>query len=125
KDPASLFPLPELKPNYLVSNVNGLTASIALDKQGRIQKGEKVLITAAAGGTGQIAVQWAKHRGCYVIGMTSSEEKTSYLKELGADYVINYKDQSLEVVLKERFPVRFFFLRKCITLIDPFFISYP
>ena len=101
--------MPELKPNYLIAYVNGLTASIALDKAGRIQKGEKVLITAAAGGTGQIAVQWAKHRGCYVIGMTSSADKAKYLQDLGADLVINYKDESLDTVLKERFPVRIHF----------------
>lgn len=103
----TLVPLPELKPNYMVANVNGLTASIALDKQGRIEKGDKVLITAAAGGTGQIAVQWAKKKGCYVIGTTSSEEKAKFLKELGADEVINYKTESLDEVLKAKHPVVF------------------
>lgn len=105
KDPGSLVPLPELKPNYLVANVNGLTGSIALDHAGRVKKGEKVLITAAAGGTGQMALQWAKHRGCYAIGLTSTTEKVNYLKSLGADLVINYKTESLEQVLKEKFPV--------------------
>jgi len=94
-----------LKPNYLVANVNALTASIGLDKQGRIQSGEKVLITAAAGGTGQIAVQWAKQKGCYVIGTTSSADKAKFLKDLGADLVINYKEESLDQVLKTKFPV--------------------
>ncbi|KAH9393627.1 Prostaglandin reductase 3 [Tyrophagus putrescentiae] len=95
KDPASLVPLPALKPNFLVANVNGLTGSIGLDKAGRVQKGETVLITAAAGGTGQIAVQWAKHRGCHVIGLTSTEEKARFIRELGADEVINYKEGEL------------------------------
>ena len=66
-----------------------------------------MLITAAAGGTGQIAVQWAKKRGCYVIGTTSSEEKAQFVKDLGADEVINYKKENLDQVLKEKFPVSF------------------
>lgn len=63
-----------------------------------------MLITAAAGGTGQIAVQWAKQRGCYVIGMTSSAAKAEYLKSLGADCIINYREENLDEVLTEKFP---------------------
>lgn len=100
----ALIPLPAAKPEFLVSLVNGLTAAIALDKVGRVQPGDKVLITAAAGGTGQIAVQWAKQHGAYVIATTSSAAKAKYLKELGADEVINYREQDLGKVLKEKFP---------------------
>ena len=64
-----------------------------------------MLITASAGGTGHIAVQWAKQKGCYVIGMTSSEEKAKLLKELGTDRVINYKTENLDEVLTKEFPV--------------------
>ncbi|KAH7643699.1 quinone oxidoreductase-like protein [Dermatophagoides farinae] len=102
--PKHLIPLPELKPDYLVTYVNGLTASIALDKAGHIKAGDKVLVTAAAGGTGQIVVQWAKHRGAYVIAMTSSEKKAEYLKKLGADFIINYKTDNIDQVLSEKFP---------------------
>ena len=101
-----LIPLPELKPDYLVSYGSGLTASIGIDIAGRVKPGDKVLVVAAAGGTGQIAAQWAKHRGGYVIGTTSSEEKENYLKQIGVDCVINYKKQNLDQVLKEKFPVR-------------------
>lgn len=100
----SLVPVPELKPNFIVANVNGLTAALGLDKQGRIEPNDKVLITAAAGGTGQIAVQWAKQRGCYVIGTTSSIEKEKFLKSLGVDLVINYRKQNMDNVLREKFP---------------------
>ena len=93
-----------MKPNYLVALINGLTASIGLDQAGFVKPGDKVLITAAAGGTGQIAVQWAKQRGAYVIGTTSSETKAEYLKKLGVDYIINYKKEDLDKVLTERFP---------------------
>jgi len=92
----------------MIANVNGLTASLGLDKAGRIQAEDKVLITAAAGGTGQIAVQWAKQKGCYVIGTTSSEAKAQFLKELGVDFVINYRKEDLDQVLSTNFPVSLF-----------------
>lgn len=104
KTPEALIPVPSADPKFLVTLVNGLTASIALDKSGRVQKGDKVLITAAAGGTGQIAVQWAKQRGAYVIALTSTAAKAEYLKSLGADYIINYREQDLDKVLTEQFP---------------------
>ncbi|CAG2173987.1 unnamed protein product [Oppiella nova] len=71
---------------------------------GRIQKGDKVLITASAGGTGHIGIQWAKQKGAYVIGLTSSEDKAKLLKELGTDRVINYKTENLDEVLTKEFP---------------------
>ena len=52
-----------------------------------------------------MAVQWAKQKGCYVIGMTSSPEKAKLLKELGTDRVINYKTEDLDEVLTKEFPV--------------------
>lgn len=100
-----ITPVPELKPEYLVALGSGLTATIGLDIAGRVKKGDKVLVVAAAGGTGMIAAQWAKHRGAYVIGTTSTEEKEKFLKEIGVDCVINYKKNSLTNVLSEKFPV--------------------
>jgi len=100
----ALFPIPAAKPEFLATLINGLTAAIALDKVGHIKPGDKVLITAAAGGTGQIAVQWAKQLGAFVIGITSSDEKAKYLKEIGADDVINYRETSLDEALKESYP---------------------
>jgi len=98
------FPIPEAKPEYLVLLVSGLTASIGLDKSGRIINGETVLITAAAGGTGHIAVQWAKAADCHVIGTCSSEDKEKLLKDLGCDRVINYKKEDLGEVLMKEYP---------------------
>ena len=62
-------------------------------------------MTAAAGGTGMMVVQWAKQKGCYVIGLTSTPEKAKQLKELGTDRVINYKTENLDEVLTKEFPV--------------------
>jgi len=98
------MPLPDVKPDYIPLLVSGLTASISLDIMGRMTAGENVLITAAAGGTGHLAVQLAKNAGCHVIGTCSNEEKSQYLKSIGCDHVINYKTESLRDVLKESYP---------------------
>ena len=68
-------------------------------KAGRVQQGDKVLVMAAAGDTGQIAVQWAKQLGAYVM-LTSTSAQAEYLRSIGADYVINYQKQDLDKVLQ-------------------------
>lgn len=65
---------------------------------------ETVLITAAAGGTGQFAVQLAKAAGNHVIATCSSAEKAKLLKTLGADRVINYRQEDVKTVLKQEYP---------------------
>lgn len=95
----------DLLPDYLaVAAVSGLTAKIALDKVGDLKAGETVLVTAAAGGTGQFAVQFSKQKGCHVIGTCSSKEKETLLKSLGCDRVVNYKEENLQDVLKKEYP---------------------
>lgn len=64
-----------------------------------------MLITAAAGGLGQFAAQWAKLKGCRVIALTSSEEKAQYLHSLGLERVINYRKEDLSRVLTQEYPV--------------------
>lgn len=104
KEEKELIPIPDLDPKYISVMVCGLTAAIGLDSVGKIKPGDKVLITAAAGGTGHIAVQWAKSMSCHVIGTTSSAEKATFLKSISADHVINYKDEDLSVALKRDYP---------------------
>lgn len=62
---------------------------------GKVQPGQRVLIHGAAGGVGNLAVQLAKANGAYVIG-TASPYNFDFLKELGADEAINYKNQQFE-----------------------------
>ncbi|ESO99105.1 hypothetical protein LOTGIDRAFT_201415 [Lottia gigantea] len=100
----NVIPLPSLKAEFLPLILSGLTASISLDKVGEIKSGETVLVTAAAGGTGQFAVQWAKNAGCHVIGTCSSDEKVDFLKSIGCDRPINYKTEVLKDVLKAEYP---------------------
>jgi NADPH:quinone reductase-like Zn-dependent oxidoreductase len=59
-----------------------------------LSKGQKVLVTGAAGSTGTWAVQFAKHVGAHVVGTASSDWSKRTLAELGCDEVIDYKTQS-------------------------------
>ncbi|HRP12452.1 MAG TPA: quinone oxidoreductase, partial [Terricaulis sp.] len=68
--------------------LKGATARYLLRKTFRVERGHVVLIHAAAGGVGQIAVQWAKHLGATVIASAGSEAKAQIARELGADYVL-------------------------------------
>jgi NADPH:quinone reductase-like Zn-dependent oxidoreductase len=78
----------------------GLTAWQGLCDHGHLQSGQKVLIHAASGGVGSFAVQFAKWRGAYVIGTTSTAN-IDFVKELGADEVIDYKTTHFEEILKD------------------------
>lgn len=73
----------------------GLTAWQGLFDRGQLKKGQKVLIHAASGGVGTFAVQFAKWKGAYVIG-TTSEANISFVKQLGADEVIDYHNEDFE-----------------------------
>ncbi|MGO4638196.1 NADP-dependent oxidoreductase [Mesorhizobium sp. 2RAF45] len=67
----------------------GLTAWQGLVRHGALKSGQRVLVHAAAGGVGHLAVQIAKARGAYVIA-TASPNKLDFVRELGADDVIDY-----------------------------------
>jgi NADPH2:quinone reductase len=75
--------------------LQGLSAYHILKTMGRIDVGETVLIHAAAGGVGTIAVQLAKIFGAgKVIATASTQEKLDLAKELGADAVVNYSEEN-------------------------------
>ena len=77
----------------------GLTAIQAINEHLKITKGQKVLIQAAAGGVGHLAVQFAKLNGAIVSG-TASGENEYFLKSLGVDQFINYKKEKFEEVFQ-------------------------
>ncbi|MDZ7269348.1 MAG: SDR family NAD(P)-dependent oxidoreductase [candidate division KSB1 bacterium] len=66
-----------------------LTAAYALHSLGRLQRGERVLIHAAAGGVGMAAVQLARRAGAEIFATAGSAEKRDYLKGLGIAHVFN------------------------------------
>lgn len=72
-----------------------LTAWSGIFEYGKLQPGQRILIQGATGGVGSFAVQFAKARGAYVIGIASTSN-LDYLKQLGADEVIDYKTQRFE-----------------------------
>lgn len=84
--------------------VSGLTAWQGLFQHGHLQSGQRVLITAAAGGVGYLAVQLAKWKGAFVIG-TAQERSTRILKELGIDEVIDYEKNPIQAALTEKVDV--------------------
>lgn len=97
-------PVPEASPEVLSIFVSGLTASIALDVLGEVKPGETVLVTAAAGGTGQYAVQLAKLAGAHVVGTAGSDEKVALLRDLGCDRPVNHRAERLKDVLRAEVP---------------------
>jgi NADPH2:quinone reductase len=70
------------------SLLKGMTARYLLRKTFRAEQGHWVLIHAAAGGVGQILVQWAKHLGAHVVAAAGSAEKAEVAKQLGADHAL-------------------------------------
>ncbi|MEQ8443627.1 MAG: NADP-dependent oxidoreductase [Alphaproteobacteria bacterium] len=83
----------------------GLTAQIALDRIGKIQPGETVLISAASGAVGQVAGQIAKIKGARAVAVASSEDKLAWCRELGFDAGINYRSApDLTAAVKDACP---------------------
>lgn len=94
-----------LKPESLGFNeaaavpLTALTAWTGIFEYGKLAAGKRILIHGASGGVGSFAVQFAKARGAYVIGVTSTANVT-HVKELGADEVIDYKTQQFEEIVQ-------------------------
>jgi len=71
-----------------------------------LSKDQKILSHGGAGGIGSIAIQLAKHLGAYVTTTVSTNDK-EFVKELGADEVIDYKTQNFEDVLSHDYDAVF------------------
>lgn len=77
-----------------------LTAWQALVELGKVEKGQKVFVQAGSGGVGIMAIQLAKYLGA-TVATTASAGSFALLKKLGADVLIDYKNQDFESVLKD------------------------
>ena len=73
----------------------GLTAWASLFDVGQLKAGERVLIWAGSSGVGSMAIQFAKHFGAWVVTTASNSQKAEELRHLGADLVINYKQENV------------------------------
>lgn len=78
-----------------------ITAWESLYHRAKVQSGQTVLVHAATGGVGHVAIQLAKLAGAKVFTTASSTEKLTIGKRLGADVAINYREQSVEEYVKE------------------------
>ena len=81
--------------------VQGTTAWHILKTMGHLSLGETVVVHAAAGGVGTLAIQLAKMWGAKVIAVTSSDEKAALAKSLGADEVVDAKVEDLGKALRK------------------------
>ncbi|HEY6771748.1 MAG TPA: zinc-binding dehydrogenase [Solirubrobacterales bacterium] len=81
--------------------LQGLTAHALLHYCAHIEEGETVVVEAAAGGTGSLAVQLAKKAGAKVIALASSEEKQQHCQRLGADATADSRADDLKEAILE------------------------
>jgi NADPH:quinone reductase len=81
--------------------LKGMTVEYLLRRTYKVQKGDNVLIHAAAGGIGLIACQWANYLGANVIGTVGSKDKAELAKKHGAHHVILYRDEDFVAKVKE------------------------
>ena len=75
-----------------VLGMTGLTAYFGLIDVGNVKAGDFVVVSGAAGATGSVVCQIAKLKGAKVLGLAGSDDKVDWLKDLGCDEALNYKD---------------------------------
>ncbi|HVZ54805.1 MAG TPA: quinone oxidoreductase [Pseudolabrys sp.] len=81
--------------------LKGMTVQYLVNRTYKVQKGDTVLMHAAAGGVGLILCQWASHLGATVIGTVGSKEKGELAKANGCQHVIHYRDENFVERVKE------------------------
>lgn len=99
---SSIFPIPDsvTDDQALCMLVQGTTAWHLLKTMAHLQKGESVVVHAAAGGVGTLAIQLAKLWGGTVIAVTSSPEKAALAKSLGADALVDASEVNLAKAIR-------------------------
>lgn len=98
--PASSFArVPDTTPEWLALASTGVSALVALEQVGELKDGETVVISAAAGGLGHLLVQLALLKGCHVVGIAGGPKKCAFVSSLGAQRVIDYRQEDVGAVL--------------------------
>jgi NADPH:quinone reductase len=97
-----LIPLPDQVDDDQAAALllQGLTAMALVQRCARIEPGESIVVEAAAGGTGTLAVQLAKRAGAKVIGLASSPEKRALVERLGADATVDSRADDLGAAIR-------------------------
>jgi len=87
-----------------ILSMTGLTAYTSFFDQGQPKKGETVVVSGAAGGVGHMVVQMAKIMGCRVIGIAGGPKKCAIVSNLGADAMVDYKNDDVPARIAELCP---------------------
>lgn len=87
-----------------ILSMTGLTAYTGFFDQGQPKKGETIVVSGAAGGVGHMVVQMAKIVGCRVVGIAGGPEKCAVVTGLGADEMIDYKNDDVAEKIAEYCP---------------------
>lgn len=107
-DGKTMYPVdPKLAPlpTYIGSlGMPGMTAYFGILQEGQIKEGETVLVSGGAGAVGSIVGQIAKIKGCKVVGIAGGPEKCQYMKDLGFDEVIDYKNEHVYKAIRRTCP---------------------
>ncbi len=97
-----LVPVPDEMPDEQAAAVllKGLTAWYLLRRSYRVNKGDTLLLYAAAGGVGSLTSQWAKHVGATVIGVVSTDEKAELARANGCEHIVMSDDADIPGTVK-------------------------
>lgn len=88
----------------LLGMTTGLTAYAGMLLVGEVEEGDTVAVSAAAGAVGTVACQLAKLRGARVIGIAGGPDKCNFLKDIGCDAAIDYKNMDVAAQLQSLAP---------------------
>lgn len=84
--------------------LKGLTASVVIHRCYRPQRGDAILVHAAASGVGSLLAQWSDHLGATVIGTVGSEAKADFARAHGCDHTILYRQEDFVAATKKLAP---------------------
>ena len=100
---AEIIPIPEFLSDEVAAAMllKGLTAWYLLRRSYRVQKGDAILLYAAAGGVGSIASQWARKLGAIVIGIVSTDAKAELATSQGCDHIVMADDTDIPGAVKK------------------------
>jgi NADPH:quinone reductase len=101
-----LVPLPDRVSDEVAAAVllKGLTVEMLVRRVHPVRFAEPVLLHAAAGGVGSLALQWLVDLGARVIATVGSDEKATRAKEQGADHVVVYTREDFRARVRELYP---------------------